>query len=77
MKSSLFPAMNTTQEAKLKHLLDMISEYMSTTITIESVISMQVHYPDDRTDVEAIIKKLANKKPNIKQNNKLEPDDPK
>ena len=66
MKSSVFPAMNTAQEAKMKHLLDMISEYMDTSITIETVIAMKVIYPDDRPDVEAIMKKLSGKKPKTK-----------
>jgi len=62
MKSILLPPMNPSQEAKAKRLLDMIGEYMGSNITVESVISMKANFPDDRPDIEAILKRLAGNK---------------
>jgi len=67
MKSVLFPPMNPAQEAKVKRLLDSISEYMGSPITVESVISMKASYPDDRPDIEAILKRLIGNKTGLTQ----------
>ena len=67
MKSVLFPPMNPAQEAKVKRLLDLISDYMGSPITVESVISMKADYPDDRPDIEAILKRLIGNKTGLTQ----------
>lgn len=66
-KSIVFPATNVAGEAKLKRLLDTIADYMGTKVTVESVIVMQVSFPSDRPDVEAIFKRLAGSKTGLNQ----------
>jgi len=69
MKYLVLPPMNPAQEAKTKRLIDMISEFMGSDISFETVISMKVNYPDDRKDVEAILKRLAGNKTGLVQKN--------
>jgi DNA segregation ATPase FtsK/SpoIIIE-like protein len=76
MSEILLPSMNIQQEAKTKHLVEMISEYMGDEAKCESVISMKIVWPDDRVDMAAIFKKLAgNKKPLQKNPNGSKPVD--
>lgn len=56
MAEVLLPPMNTTQEAKTKHLVDLISEYMGDDAKCESVISMKIVWPDDRVDMGQFLK---------------------
>lgn len=67
MKDVVFPAMNTAAEAKLKRMLESIGEYMGAEISTETVIVMKVNLPDDRADVEAIVKRLAGNKTGLAQ----------
>ncbi|OGC95330.1 MAG: hypothetical protein A2W25_05280 [candidate division Zixibacteria bacterium RBG_16_53_22] len=62
MNSITFPATNAAGEAKLKRLIETISDYMGSKVEIESVIVLQASYPHDRPDIEAIFKRLAGNK---------------
>jgi len=67
MKEVVFPAMNPAAEAKLKRLLENIGEYMGAELTPETVVVLSVNLPDDRPDVEAIVKRLAGNKTGLVQ----------
>jgi hypothetical protein len=61
-KSITFPATNAAGEAKLKRLIETIADYMGAKVTLEIVMVMEANYPSDRSDIEAIFKRLAGNK---------------
>jgi len=75
-KSINFPATNAAGEAKLKRLVETIAEYMGGKVTIETVIVLQANYPNDRPDIEAVLKRLSGIKTGlrmtIKENSSVE-----
>lgn len=62
MSEIVLPPMNAQQEAKVKHLCEMIADYMGDSVICESVISMRLIWPDDRVDMGVIFKRLAGNK---------------
>lgn len=60
MKKITFPPVNAETEAKLKRLVENISQLMGGEIKVESsVIVMAAEAPDGRTDINMVLKKLA------------------
>jgi hypothetical protein len=58
-KEVVFPAMNAEGEAKLKRLLATVGEIMGDDIKTEAVIVLKGSVPDDREDMRAVMKKIA------------------
>lgn len=67
VKAITFPATNVAGEAKLKRLVETIADYMGVKVTIETVIVLQANFPNDRPDIEAILKRLAGSKTGLNQ----------
>lgn len=55
MKQISFPAMDIPAEAKLKRMLENISEYMNFPIEIKTMTVMVIVFPSDRQDAEIIL----------------------
>jgi len=61
-KSVTFPATNVAGEAKLKRLAETIADYMGAKVSFETVMVLQISFPNDQPDIEAIFKRLAGSK---------------
>jgi hypothetical protein len=74
MAEVVLPAMDVSQEAKTKSLLDKISEFMGCKYEIESIIVMKIKFHEDRQDFGTVVRKLVSKA--IISSQKSKPDAP-